>query len=432
MAERLAYDQSPTDAHRHTARDDGATTAADAELRTLENGALDGLRVIEMGSMLAGPLCARFLADHGADVIKIEDPARGDVGRSWGRNKLEGRSLWWPIQARNKRCITINLRTNAGQGLARRLLADADILVENFRPGTLERWGLGPDDLRTTNPGLIMVRVSGFGQTGPARERAGFGVVGEAIGGLRFVTGYPDQPPPRVGVSIGDELASVFGFAGALLALRARELTGDGQVVDVAIYEAVFAMMESLATEYAALGVVPERTGSRIPGVAPSDIYPTREGDWVVIAANADNVFRRLMEVMGHGDLADDPRFATHDARGRHHGALDELIATWSRERATDDIVGALEAAGVPACKIYSPADMVADPHFWARDMLVKVLEPTLGELTVPGVMPKLSDSPGAIRWLGPEHGEHNAAVLGQELGIDEEQLARWRAEGVV
>ncbi len=366
-----------------------------------------------MGTLIAGPICGRLLGDYGADVIKVEDPGRGDQGRTWGQNKLDGESLWWPTQGRNKRSVTIDLRTEDGQATARDLLGNADVVVENFRPGTLEKWGLGPDDLEDTNPGLIYVRISGFGQTGPASSRAGFGAVGEAIGGIRNTTGDPDRAPARTGISLGDQLASMFGVIGALLALRAREGTGRGQVVDVALYEAVFALTESMVTDYAALGVLPQRTGGRLPGVAPSNAYPTSEDDgWVVIAGNADTVFRRLADAMGRPELAEDPRFSHHHARADHVEELDAEIAAWTRTLTAREIVAVLDDAGVPASKIYTPADMVADEQFWARDSLLRVAHERLGELVVPGVFPRLSHTPGSVRWLGPELGEHNDEIL--------------------
>ena len=382
--------------------------------------------------MLAGPLCARFLGDYGAEVIKVEDPGAGDLGREWGRNKFEGRSLWWPIQGRNKRCVTLNLRTESGQDLLRRLCSTADIFVENFRPGTLERWGVGPADLAEINPRLIFVRISGFGQTGPNRDKAGFGVVGEAIGGLRNVTGYPDAPPPRVGISLGDQLASIFGVVGALLALRARESTGRGQVVDVAIYEAVFAMMESIVTEYARLGTLPERTGSRLPGVAPSSIYPTSDGEWIIVAGNSENVFRRLVAAIGRPELAEDPRFSHHVTRYEHADELDEAISGWTQLRTAADVQALLEEAAVPCCKIYSAADIMVDPHYWAREMLVRMQDAELGELVVPGIVPKLSDTPGSVRWLAPELGQDNHAVFVDELGLSEDEISTYRAQGVL
>jgi succinyl-CoA--D-citramalate CoA-transferase len=393
---------------------------------------LQGIRVVECGSLIAGPVCARLLGDYGADVVKVEDPGAGDVGRVWGDHKLDGRSLWWPIQGRNKRCVTINLRTEAGQDLLRRLLETADIFVENFRPGTLERWGIGPDVLAELNPRLIVVRVSGFGQTGPGRNKAGFGVVGEAIGGLRNVTGYPDQAPPRVGISLGDQLASIFGVVGALLALHARERTGRGQVVDVAIYEAVFMLMESLVTEHAKLGVLRQRMGPRLAGAAPSSIYPTSDGEWIIVAGNADNVFRRLAEAMRQPELADDPRYVTHLSRAANADALDETITEWTRELTAAEVEAALEAAAVPCCKIYSEADIVADQHFWAREMLLRLQDGDLGELVIPGVVPKLSATPGSVRWLAPGLGEHNQDVFVGDLGLSEDELASLRAERIV
>jgi succinyl-CoA--D-citramalate CoA-transferase len=398
----------------------------------LNEAPLQGIRVVECGSLIAGPVCARLRGAYGADVVKVEDPGSGDVGRVWGDHKLDGRSLWWPIQGRNKRCVTINLRTEPGQELLRRLLETADIFVENFRPGTLERWGIGPDVLAELNPRLIVVRVSGFGQTGPERNKAGFGVVGEAIGGLRNVTGYPDQAPPRVGISLGDQLASIFGVVGALLALHARERTGRGQVVDVAIYEAVFMLMESLVTEHAKLGVLRQRMGPRLAGAAPSSIYPTSDGEWIIVAGNADNVFRRLAEAMGQPELADDPRYVTHLSRAANADALDETISEWTRELTADEVEAALEAAAVPCCKIYSEADIVADQHFWAREMLLRLQDGDLGELVIPGVVPKLSATPGSVRWLAPGLGEHNRDVFVDDLGLSEDELASLRADGTV
>jgi succinyl-CoA---D-citramalate CoA-transferase len=393
---------------------------------------LSGIRVVECGSLIAGPVCARLLGDYGADVVKVEDPGSGDVGRVWGDHKLDGRSLWWPIQGRNKRCVTIDLRTEAGQSLLRRLLETADIFVENFRPGTLERWGVGPDVLAELNPRLIVVRVSGFGQTGPERNKAGFGVVGEAIGGLRNVTGYPDQAPPRVGISLGDQLASIFGVVGALLALHSRERTGRGQVVDVAIYESVFMLMESLVTEHAKLGVLRQRMGPRLAGAAPSSIYPTSDEEWIIVAGNADNVFRRLAEAMGQPELADDPRYVTHLSRAENADTLDETISEWTRELTAAEVEGKLEAAAVPCCKIYSEADIVADQHYWAREMLLRLQDGELGELVIPGVVPKLSATPGSVRWLAPGLGEHNHEVFVRDLGLSEDELASLRAAGTV
>lgn len=394
---------------------------------------LAGVRVIEMGSLLAGPFCGQLLADFGAEVIKVEAPGTGDPMRVWGQHRKDGRSLWWPVIARNKQSITLNLREPAGQELARRLAAAADILVENFRPGTLERWGLGWDELSAVNPGLIMVRVSGYGQTGPYSERAGFGVIGEAMGGLRNVTGDPDRPPPRVGISLGDSLAATFGALGALVALHHRDVNGGrGQVVDVGIYEAILAMMESTIPEYALTGYVRGRSGSTIPGVAPSNIYPAADGSYVLIAGNVDNVFRRLAAVVGHPEWPDDPRYATHQARGEHMRDLDDAISAWTRARDAATILEAMHAAGVPAGKVYTAKDMLEDPQYAARENIVWVEDPEIGPIPMQNVVPRLSATPGEVRATGPALGQHNAAVYGDLLGISPEEQARLRAQGVI
>lgn len=394
---------------------------------------LAGVRVIEMGVLLAGPFCGQLLADFGAEVIKVEAPGVGDPMRAWGQHRKDGRSLWWPVIARNKKSITLNLREPEGQEIARRLIATADILVENFRPGTLERWGLGWDRLSEINPKLIMVRVSGYGQTGPYSQRAGFGVIGEAMGGLRNVTGYPDRPPTRVGISIGDSLAATFGALGALVALHHRDVNGGrGQVVDVGIYEAVLAMMESTIPEYALTGYIRGRTGSTIPGVAPSNIYPTKDGDYVLIAGNADNVFRRLSEAIGHPEWPDDPRFATHQARGEHMEELDGMIADWTRQRSAEEILTTMHEAGVPAGKVYTAKDMMEDPQFAARENIVWVEDPEIGPIPMQNVVPRLSETPGAVRSTGPALGQHNAEIYGELLGISPEEQASLRERGVI
>lgn len=394
---------------------------------------LAGVRVIEMGVLLAGPFCGQLLADFGAEVIKVEAPGVGDPMRAWGQHRKDGRSLWWPVIARNKKSITLNLREPEGQEIARRLIATADILVENFRPGTLERWGLGWDRLSEINPKLIMVRVSGYGQTGPYSQRAGFGVIGEAMGGLRNVTGYPDRPPTRVGISIGDSLAATFGALGALVALHHRDVNGGrGQVVDVGIYEAILAMMESTIPEYALTGYIRGRTGSTIPGVAPSNIYPTRDGDYVLIAGNADNVFRRLSEAIGHPEWPDDPRFATHQARGEHMEELDGMIADWTRQRSAEEILATMHEAGVPAGKVYTAKDMLEDPQFAARENIVWVEDPEIGPIPMQNVVPRLSETPGAVRSTGPALGQHNAEIYGDLFGISPEEQASLRERGVI
>ncbi len=394
---------------------------------------LAGVRVIEMGSLLAGPFCGQLLADFGAEVIKVEPPESGDPMRVWGRHRKNGRTLWWPVVARNKKSVTLDLRGPQGQELARRLIAEADVLVENFRPGTLERWGLGYDALAALNPGLVMVRVSGYGQTGPYRDRAGFGAIGEAMGGIRHVTGFPDLPPPRTGVSLGDALAATFGALGALTALYHREAHGGrGQVVDIGIYEAVLALMESTIPEYALTGHARGRTGTVLPFVAPSNIYPTRDEGYVLIAGNADTVFRRLAAALDHAEWAGDPRYATHHARGENMAALDAAIAAWTRERPLSEVLDLMAAAGVPAGRVYTAADMMADPHYAARENIVWVDDPAIGAIPMQNVVPRLSETPGAVRWTGPALGQHNAEVYGDLLGLDAAARDALRAEGVI
>ena len=396
-------------------------------------GPLTGVRVVEMGTLLAGPFCGQLLGDFGAEVIKVEPPGKGDPMRQWGRHKVKGHSLWWPIIARNKKSITLDLRVPEGQEIARRLLQHADILVENFRPGTLEKWGLGYEVLSKDNPGLILVRVSGYGQTGPYRDKAGFGSIGEAMGGLRYITGYPDRPPTRVGISIGDALAGTLGALGAVMALYHRDARGgQGQVVDIGLYEAVLTYMESTIPEYVLAGAVRERTGNVLPNVAPSNIYPTADGQWLVMGANADNVFRRLCQAMGKPELADDPKFATHDARGQHMEELDEIISAWTSQHPVDEILRILDGAGVPAGKIYTAKEMLEDPHFQARQNIVYVQDPELGPFPMQNVTPKLSHTPGEVRWTGPRLGQHNDEVYRQLLEMSPSELEELHKKGVV
>jgi formyl-CoA transferase len=394
--------------------------------------ALGDLRVVEMGQLLAGPFCGQLLADFGADVIKIEPPGQGDPMREWGREKSGGRSLWWPVVARGKRSVTLDLRSAGGQDLARRLIAEADVLVENFRPGTLEKWGLDPVDLQAADPGLIVVRVSGYGQTGPYADRPGYGAIGEAMGGLRAVIGEPDRPPARAGISIGDTLAAVFACVGCLVALHARERTGRGQVVDSALYEATLAVMESLIPEYSVAGYVRPRTGSILPNVAPANAYPTLDGAEHLISGNQDTVWRRLAEAMGRPELGTDERFATHNARGANQAELDELIAAWTATLTAADLEARLNEFAVPNGKIYTAPDMLEDPHFAAREAIVRLVHPLIGEFPMQNVAPKLSDTPGYIRWVGPELGEHTDQVLGEVLGLDADEVARLRDAGTV
>jgi len=397
------------------------------------NMPLEGVRVVEMGSFLAGPFCGQLLADFGAEVIKVEPPGKGDPMREWGRHRKEGKTLWWPIIARNKKSITLNLREAEGQKLARRLIAEADVVVENFRPGTLERWGLGYEDLSETNPGLVMVRVSGYGQTGPYRDQAGFGSIGESMGGIRHVTGFPDRPPPRVGISLGDSLAATFGALGAVTALYNRDTRGGrGQIVDVGIYEAVLALMESIIPEYALAGHVRGRTGAILPFVAPSNTYPTSDGDYVVIGANADTVFARFAKAIGHPEWAESERYATHNTRGENQEELDERISAWTREHAAEEVLEAMREASVPAGKLFTAKDMVEDPHYEARENVVTVEDPEIGPFPMQNVVPRLTETPGRVRWAGPALGQHNDEVYGELLKLSEEEQTGLRERGVV
>lgn len=397
-----------------------------------QTGALAGLRVIELGSLLAGPFCGQLLADMGAEVIKIEAPGSGDPMRVWGQEKSHGKSLWWPVVARNKKSVTVNLRVPDGQQIILDLAADADFLVENFRPGTMERWNLGYAQLSALNKGLIMVRVSGQGQTGPYAKRAGYGSIGEAMGGLRYVCGDPENPPSRMGISIGDSLAATFATIGALSALYHRERSGVGQVVDAAIYEAVLAMMESLITEYDQTGYVRERTGAVLPNVAPSNVYPTSDGQMILIAANQDTVFTRLAQAMEQPELGQNERYATHPARGCHQQELDELIATWTSKLTANELVAKMEQHGVPVGKIYRAPEMLEDPHFAAREAIVRLIHPEFGELAMQNVFPKLSLTPGSVRWLGPTLGQHNEEILGGLLGMTEQDLKTLQEAGTI
>lgn len=393
---------------------------------------LDDLRVVELGQLLAGPFCGQLLGDFGAEVIKVEDPGAGDPMRQWGREKPHGKSLWWPVVARNKKSVTADLRSPAGQDLVRRLLVDADVLVENFRPGTLERWGLAPETLWETNPRLVITRVTGFGQSGPYAARAGYGSIGEAMGGIRYVTGDPDRTPARAGISLGDSLAATFACLGTLVALHQRERSGHGQVVDAAIYEAVLAMMESLLPEWQIAGYQRERTGAVLPNVSPSNIYPTADGEMVLVAANQDTVFRRLTEVMDRPELATDERYATHGARGTSMAELDGLIAEWTATVDAEDLLQRLHDGGVPAGRIFRAADMFGDPHFAARDAIVRLVHPELGDFAMHNVAPKLSVTPGAVRHVGPALGEHNEEIYRGLLGLGDAELAALRTAGTI
>ena len=392
---------------------------------------LAGLKVLELGNMIAAPFCTRILAEFGADVTKIEDPKGGDQLRQW-RKMYKGTSLWWLAQARNKRSLAIDLRAREGQEIVRALAARSDVVVENFRPGTLERWGIGWEALQAANPGLVMVRLSGYGQTGPYKDRPGFGVVGEAMGGMRFVTGYPDHPPVRMGISIGDSIAALYGAIGALIALHHRKVNGGtGQVVDIALYEAVFSMMESLVPEFDVLGFVRERAGNALPGIVPSNTYPTRDGKYVIIGANGDKIFKRLMHAIGRADLAQDPSLAANDGRVARTEELDRVIGDWTAAHPLEHVLSVLERAEVPSGKVYDVRDIVSDPHYAAREMIEQHTLPDGRSVKLPAIVPKLARTPGRTRWLGPRLGEHTDEVLG-ELGYDASRRAELRAAGVI
>jgi formyl-CoA transferase len=393
---------------------------------------LKGLRVIEMGSLIAGPFCGQILGDFGAEVIKLEDPGVGDPMRQWGRSKPKGHSPWWPVIGRNKHSVTLNLRTEEGRDLARALIAKADVVVENFRPGTLEAWGMGYDDLARLNPGLVMARVSGFGQTGPSSHKAGYALIGEAMGGLRHITGEPDRNPARAGISIGDSLSGLNAALGVMMALHARQRTGRGQVVDAAIYESVLSVMENLITEYDLTGYIRERSGAVLPGIAPSNVYPTLSGELILIGANQDTLFRRLCDLMGRPDLAEDVRYRDHAARGAHQAELDARIAAWTADHAIEDLLPRLEAAGIATGRIYRAPEMLVDPQFIARESIVTVAHPVFGQVKMQNAFPRLTETPGAVRWPGPGLGEHTDSVLAEVAGLSPDAIAGLRGRGVI
>ena len=413
------------------------TNASSAPTRSSPRaaGPLVGVTILELGTLIAGPFGTRLLADLGADVIKVEAPDALDPMRRWGHGgDTNGRTLWWAVQSRNKRCVTLDLRKEEGQRLFCELAKHADALVENFRPGTLERWNLGPAELWQANPRLVIVRISGYGQTGPYAGRAGFASVAEAMGGLRHINGFEGEPPPRHHISLGDSLAGMFAAQGTLAALYRRDVGGHdrGQVVDVSLLESCFAVLESTVPEYDRFGIVRGPGGTRLPGNAPSNIYKSRDGRWLVIAANTDRLFARLCDAMGSRELASDGRFATHEARGENQDRLDALIGGWAARRDAHEIETTLNAAGVICGPIYSVADMFADEHFWARGMFVRHDDPELGTFVGPGVTPSFSATPGAVRWTGGEPSSHNEAVFGELLGLSEAERRRLAEEGVI
>lgn len=398
-------------------------------------GPLAGVRMVELGMLLAGPFAGRLLGDMGADVIKVEPPGKPDPLRDWGHARYKNRSLWWPVQSRNKKCITLNLREPKGQELLLELVRVADVVSENFRPGTLERWNLGYDRLAEVNPGIILARVSGYGQTGPYAERAGFASVAEAMGGLRHINGFPGEAPPRTGISLGDSLAAMFATQGILAALYERDVLGDGrgQVVDVSLMEACFALLESTVPEYDRLGVVRQPAGTGLKGVAPSNIFKSRDDLWVVIAANQDNVFRRLCEAMDKPELVDDPRFATHLARGENQEEIEGIVAEWTAQHDAREVDRLLNEAGVVCGPIYTIAEIFNDPQFRARDMLVEHEDPEFGTYLGPGIVPKFSKTPGEVRWSATwDEGSHNKEIYCGLLGLSEPELDELREQGVV
>lgn len=392
---------------------------------------LAGIRVLEMGSLIAGPFAAKILGEFGAEVIKIEQSSTGDPLRKW-RKLHNGTSLWWQVQSRNKKSVAIDLKTETGQDLVRKLAGTCDVVIENFRPGTLEGWGLGWESLSKLNEGLIMLRISGYGQTGPYRDLPGFGVIGEAMGGLRYVTGYPDRPPVRVGVSLGDSLSSLHGVMGVMFALYHRDRNnGKGQFIDVALYESVFNVMESLIPEQDFLGHTRERTGSSMPGIAPTNAYRCEDGNHVLVAGNGDGIFRRLMAAIGRDDLGEDPRYQQNDGRVAGVQELDSAIEAWTSRHSQDAVLDALSKAGVPAGKIYSAADILSDPHYQARDMIRTITTRDGTQLKVPGIVPKLSETPGKIGTPAPELGEHTDAVL-RDLGLSVCEIDSLRMQHII
>ncbi|RXZ01714.1 carnitine dehydratase [Fictibacillus sp. S7] len=377
----------------------------------IKEGPLKGLKVLELGSLIAGPFAGRLLADFGAEVIKVEPPEKGDPIRKW-RMLHEDTSLWWYVQSRNKKSVSLDLRSTDGQEIIKGLVKEVDIIIENFKPGTLEKWNIGYEDLKELNPGLIMIRVSGYGQDGPYRNKPGFGSIGEAMGGIRYLTGYPDRPPTRVGISLGDSVSALYAVIGALMAVYHRNITGEGQYVDVALYEAVYSLMESAIPEYDQYGVIRERTGSTLPGITPSNTYMCKDGKYIVIGANGDGIFKRLMDAIGREDMRDQPQYATNFDRAQHADYLDKVIGGWTIQHELEDALKILDEHHIPAGSIYNVEDMFKDPHFNAREMICEMDVEGLGKLKVPGIVPKMSKTPGRINWAGPKLGEHTEEVL--------------------
>jgi len=394
---------------------------------------LEGVKVLELGSLIAGPFAGRLMAEFGADVIKVEPPEKGDPLRDW-RHIYEGTSLWWRLQSRNKKSITVNLKSEEGQEIIQSLVKECDVLIENFRPGTMENWNLGYEKLSAINPGLVMVRVSGYGQTGPYRDKPGFGSVGESIGGIRHLTGHPDLPPTRVGVSLGDSLAAMYSVMGAMMALYHRDVTGTGkgQMIDVALYEAVFSLLEGSLPEFDKLGAVRERTGSSLPGIAPSNTYECNDGKYIVIGGNGDGIFKRLMEAIGRPELGEDKRFQSNSGRASHADYLDEIIEDWTKTIDFQTALDLLDKAKVPAGPIYSITDIIKDPHYLSREMIQNFKLNEDESLKIPGVVPKMSETPGETKWLGPDLGQHTDEVMRNWLAFDDEKIDQLKGKGII
>ncbi len=400
-------------------------------MSTTPTGPLKGLRMIEMGQLLAGPFCGQLMGDFGCEVIKIEQPNAGDPLREWGREKAAGKSLWWPVAARNKKCITLNARVPEGQEIIKTLVKQSDFLLENFRPGTMEKWNLSYETLSELNKGIIMIRVSGYGQTGPYAPKAGYAAVGEAMGGLRYVVGDPSTPPSRVGISLGDTIAATYACMGGVMALEHRHKTGRGQVVDASIFESVLQMMESLVTEYDKVGHIRERTGSILPNVAPSNVYPAKDGSFL-IAANQDSLFTRLAEAMGRPELAKDPRYSSHTARGQNQAELDALIGEWTKTKTVAELVELTDKAGVASGVLFRAPEMLKDPHYKAREAIIEVQDKALGMLKMQSTFPKLSETPGSVQWTGPDLGQHNDEIYKGLLGMDDATYQDYKKRGII
>lgn len=395
------------------------------------HGPLAGLRILEMGQLIAGPLATRIMADFGAEVIKIE-PRQGDPLRTWGLPSDTSSSLWSLVQTRNKKCITLNLKNSKAQALVRRLVEQCDVVVENFRPGKMEEWGLGYEDLKLVNPDIIMVRISGYGQTGPYRERPGFGNIAESMGGIRYITGFPDRPPIRVGLSIGDQVAALYAAIGTLIAFQERQNTGRGQVVDIALTEAVFSLLEGMLPEFGCHGAIRERTGNILAAAAPSNMFQTKDSKWIAIGANGDGIFRRFTQLLGRPELAQDPRFIDNPARVANVQELDEIIANWVANQTSEEVLAGLEKAEVPSGPVYNIADIAADPQYQARNMILNYMDSRIGNMLMPGIVPTLSETPGTVSWAGPAIGEHNREIFNDLLGMTQDELHQLEVEGVI